>query len=223
LRRVNTTIPIVITVTPDPVIEGLAASLARPGGNFTGLSTAADQLGPKQLELLMVAVPRLSMVGVLLSPDNPSSPPSMNVLMLGAQNVGVHVVSAQARTVADIESALASLARERADAVIILPDGLFIQQFQQIARASLEHRVPSIAWIHEYVQAGGLFSYGADLADNYRRAATYVDKILRGAKPGDLPFEQPTRYTLAINVKTAKTLGLTIPRSLLLRADEVIQ
>ena len=223
LRHATTTIPIVVTVTADPVIEGLATSLARPGGNFTGLADTAGEHGPKELELLMATVPKLSRVGVLLNPNNVAHPDQVKRLTSAAQGVGVQVVRAEASTVAEIEPGFAALARERADAVVLFGDSFFVQQFQQIAQAAFKHRVPSIAWIHDYAQAGGLMSYGADVVDNFRRAATYVDKILKGARPGELPFEQPARYTLAINLKTAKALGLTIPQSLLLRADEVIQ
>jgi putative ABC transport system substrate-binding protein len=223
LRHAATTIPVVVTVTADPVIVGLAVSLARPGGNFTGLTDTAGNLAPKQLELLMAALPRLSRVGVLLNPDNWAHPWQMNRLMLAAQKIGVKVVHADARTDSDIESAFASLARERADAVMLFGDTFFAQQIQQIAQAALKHRLPLAALDRRYAQAGGLMSYGADIADNFRRAATYVDRILKGAKPGELPFEQPSRYILAINLKTAKALGLAIPQSLLLRADEVIQ
>jgi putative ABC transport system substrate-binding protein len=223
LRNATTAIPIVVTVTFDPVVEGLAASLARPGGNFTGLSSMAADLGPKDLELLMAAVPQLSRVGVLMNPGNVAHPAQITRLMLAAQKVGVQVVVAEAGAVAEIEPGFAALARERANAVIMFGDTFFVQQFQQIAQAALKHRVASIYLIHEYAKAGGLMSYGADTVDNFRRAATYVDQILKGAKPGELPFEQPTRYSLAINLKTAKALGLPIPQSLLLRADEVIQ
>jgi putative tryptophan/tyrosine transport system substrate-binding protein len=223
LRNATTTIPIVVTVTFDPVVEGLAASLARPGGNFTGLSSMATDLGPKDLELLMAAVPQLSRVGVLMNPGNVAHPAQITRLMLAAQKVGVQVVVAEAGAVAEIEPGFAALTRERANAVIMFGDTFFVQQVQQIAQAALKHRVASIYLIHEYAKAGGLMSYGADTVDNFRRAATYVDKILKGAKPGELPFEQPARYSLAINLKTAKALGLTIPQTLLLRADEVIQ
>jgi putative ABC transport system substrate-binding protein len=201
----------------------LAASLARPGGNITGLSDTAADLGPKQLELLMTMVPQLSRVGVLLNPDNLSHPAQMTRLMLAAQKLGVQVVLAEAGTVADIEPGFDSLARQRADAVILFGDTFFVQQFQQIAQAALKHRKPSTYLIREYPRAGGLMSYGADIVENFRRAATYVDKILKGARPGELPFEQPAKYSLAINLKTAKALGLTVSQSLLLRADEVIQ
>ncbi len=223
LRHATTTIPVIVTVTADPVIEGLAATLSRPGGNFTGLTNTAVDLGPKHLELLVSVLPQLSRLGVLLNPDNASHPAQVTKVMLAAQNVGVQVVLAEAGTVADIDSGIASLARQRADAVILFGDTVFVQQFQQIAEATLKLRIASIYVIHEYARAGGLMSYGADLVDNFRRAATYVDKILKGAKPGELPFERPARYFLAINLKTAKALGLTIPQSLLLRADEVIQ
>jgi putative ABC transport system substrate-binding protein len=223
LRNATSTVPIVVTVTFDRVIEGLAASLARPGGNVTGLSSTAADLGPKQFELLMAVVPQMSRIGVLLNPGNPAHPAQMKLLMLAAQKVGVQVVLAEAGTVADIEPGFASLARERADAVILFGDTFFVQQVQQIAQAALKHRVASIYVIHEYPKAGGLMSYGADTVENFRRAATYVDKILKGAKPGELAFEQRARYSLAINLRTAKALSLTIPQSLLLRADEVIQ
>jgi len=218
-----TTIPTVIAVSSDPVAEGFATSLAQPGGNFTGITSDASHLGSKRLEFLKAVVPHLSRVGVLMETNNGSNSLRMKSLTLDAQRVGVQVLSAQAGTAAEIESGFDLLARSRVDAVIVLNDVFFVQQFQQIAQIALKQRVPSIAWLHEYAQAGGLMSYGAELVDNYRRAATYVDKILKGAKPGELPFEQPARYTLVINLKTAQALALTIPQSLLLRADEVIQ
>ena len=223
LQRATKTIPVVITVTADPVLAGVATSLARPGGNFTGLSDNGAELMPKQLELLMSVVPRLSSVGVLLNPTNDSHPVQAKQLASLAQKLTVKVVSAKAATVADIEPGFASLVRERADAVMLFGDTFFVQQFQDIAQAALRHRMPSIYLTHQYAQAGGLMSYGPDLLDNFRRAASYVDRILKGAKPGDLPFEQPVRYSLAINLQTAKAIGLTIPQSLLLRADEVIR
>jgi len=223
LRFATTSIPIVVTVTADPVIEGLAANLARPGGNFTGVTDTAADLGAKQLELLKAAVPQLSRLGVLLNPNNVTHPTQMKRVMLPAQKIGVQVVLAEAGTIAAIEPAFAVLAQEHANAVILFGDSFFLQQLQQIAQAALKHRMASSYYIHEYARAGGLMSYGPDVVDNFRRAATYVDKILKGAKPGELPFEQPARYALAINLKTAKALGLTIPQSLLLRADEVIQ
>ena len=223
LQQTTTTIPIVITVSADPVLSGVATSLARPGGNFTGLSDNGAELMPKQLELLMAVRPRFSRVGVLLNPDNVSHQIRVKQLTTFVQKLKLQVVSAKAATVADIEPGFALLARERADAVILFGDTFFVQHFQDLAQAALRHRMPSIYLIHQYAQAGGLMSYGADLLDNFRRAASYVDRILKGAKPSDLPFEQPARYSLAINLKTATVLGLTIPQSLLQRADEVIR
>jgi putative ABC transport system substrate-binding protein len=223
LQHATSTIPVVITVTNDPVTAGLASSPGRPGGNFTGLADTAIDLGPKQLELLRAALPKLSRIGVMLNPDNVTHPVQLKRLMLAAQKVGVQVVVAEAGTTAAIDSALGSLAQYQADAVILFADTYFTQELKQIAQAALKQRLPSIYNLHEYAEVGGLMSYGADLVDNFRRAATYVDKILRGAKAGELPFEQPTRYSTAINQETAKALGLTVPQALLLRADEVIK
>jgi putative ABC transport system substrate-binding protein len=223
LQQMPPTVPIVITVTFDPVIEGLAASMARPGGNVTGLADTPADLGPKQLGLLKEVLPKLGRVGALLNPDNISHPAQITRLMLAAQKLAVRVVLAEAGTAADIDSGLASLARERAEAIILFGDTFFAQQFQQIAQAARNHREPSIYITHEYAEAGGLMSYGANITDNFRRVATFVDKILKGAKPADLPFEQPTRLYLVINLKTAKALGLTIPPSLLQRADQLIE
>jgi putative ABC transport system substrate-binding protein len=204
LQRMNPTVPVVVTVTADPVLEGLAASVARPGGNFTGLSDTAADLGPKQIELLKSVLPKVSRVGVLLNPTNVSHPAQATRLTLAAQNLGVQVLLAEAGTVADIEPGFASLGQRRADAVLLFGDTFFAQQSQQIAQAALKHRMPSIFILRGYAEAGGLMSYGAPIVDNFRRAATYVDKILKGANPGDLPFEQPRKYELAINMKTAK-------------------
>jgi putative ABC transport system substrate-binding protein len=223
LQRVTSTVPIVVTVTADPVLEGLARSVARPAGNFTGLSDTAADLSPKQLELLKAVLPKLSRAGVLLNPTNVSHPAQTTRLMLAGQRMGVQVVLAEAATVAEIEPGFAALARERADAVLLFGDTFFAQQVHQVADAALKHRMPSIFILREYAGAGGLMSYGARITDNFRRAASYVDKILKGANPGELPFEQPTKYELVVNLKTAKALGLTIPPSLLARADQVIE
>ncbi len=222
LQRMTTSLPVVVTVTADPVLEGVATSVARPGGNFTGLSSTAADLSSKQLELLKGISPRLSRVGVLLNPDNTSHPAQVTRLILAGQKVAVQVALAEASTVAQIEPGFALLARERAQAVMFFGDGFFLQQLQEIARAALKHRLPSIYPLREYAEAGGLMSYGAPTIDNFRRAATYVDKILKGANPAQLPFEQPTKYALIINMKTAKALGVAIPQSILLRADGVV-
>jgi putative ABC transport system substrate-binding protein len=223
LQRMTTTLPIVVTVTADPVLEGLAASVARPGGNFTGLTDTAADLSLKQLELLKGTLPRLSRVGVLLNPDNVSHPAQVTRLVLAGQKIGVQVVLAEASTVAQIEPGFGFLARERAHAVILFGDTFFAQQVREIARGALKHRLPSVFILREYAEAGGLMSYGAPIIDNFRRAATYVDKIIKGGTPAQLPFEQPTKYGLVINMKTAKALGLTIPPSVLQRADRVVE
>jgi ABC-type uncharacterized transport system substrate-binding protein len=223
LQHATTTIPIVITVTADPVGDGYAASLARPAGNITGLSIGAADLGPKLLELLKATVPKLTRVAVLVQPENASHPLRLKRIMSAAQKVGIQVVLAEAGTVQEIEREFALMAKERVNAAIIMADGFFLQESRSIAAQALKHRLPSISQLREYTEAGGLMSYGPNSVDNFRRAATYVDKILKGAKPGDLPFEHPTRYSLVINHKTAMALGLTIPQALLRQADEVIQ
>jgi putative ABC transport system substrate-binding protein len=223
LQRMTTTLPIVVTVTADPVLAGLAASVARPGGNFTGLSDTAADLSPKQFELLKGILPTLSRVGVLMNPDNVAHPAQATRLILAGHKIGVQVVLAEAGARAQIDPGLAWLARQHAHAVILFGDTFFSEQLQNVARSTLKHRLPSTYIIREYAEAGGLMSYGANITDNFRRAATYVDKILKGANPAELPFEQPTKYVLAVNVKTAKALGLTVPPSLLLRTDHVIE
>lgn len=223
LRHATTTIPVVITVTVDPVAEGLAATLAKPGANFTGLTDTATLLGPKQLELLVEAVPRLSRVAVLVNPDNTSHPAQLTRFMSQAQKISKQVLLIEARTAKEIETGFASITKERADALIFFGDTFFTDRLGEIAGLALKQRLPSAYGIRQFAEAGGLMSYGADLTDNFRRAAVYVDKILKGARAGELPFEQPTRYALTINLKTAKALGLTIPKSLLARADRVIE
>jgi putative ABC transport system substrate-binding protein len=223
LHHATTTIPVVSTVTGDPVGEGYAASLARPGGNITGLTTSAADLGPKLIELLKAAVPKLSRVAVLVNPANPGHPPRVIRIMSAAQKVGIQVVLAEGGTVPEIEREFAMMTKERANALVMLTDPFFVQESRPIAAQALKHRLPSIAVNREYAEVGGLMSYGANAIDNFRRAATYVDKILKGAKAGELPFEQPTRYSLVINHKTAVALGLTIPPALLRQADELIQ
>jgi putative ABC transport system substrate-binding protein len=223
LQHATTTIPVVITVTFDPVGDGFAASMARPGGNITGLTLGAADLGPKLLELLKAAVPKLSRVAVLVQPGNPSHPPRVVRIMSAAQKIGIQVVLAEAATAPEIEREFAMMTKERANAAIILADGFFLQESHSIAAQALKHRLPSISQLRELAEAGGLMSYGPNSVENFRRASAYVDKILKGAKAGELPFEQPTRYHLLINRKTAMSLGLTIPQALLGQADEVIQ
>ena len=223
LQHATTTIPVVLTVAADPVGDGYAASLARPGGNMTGLSISAADLGPKLLELLKMAMPKLARVATLLHPENPAHSLQLRRMISAAQKVGIHIVLAEAGALPEIEPAFAVMTKERASAAIIFPDPFFVQESPHIAGQALKHRLPSISTIGQYPEVGGLMGYGADVVENYRRAAAYVDKILKGAKPGDLPFEQPTRYSLVINHKTALALAFRIPPALLRQADEVIE
>ena len=221
LRDIN--LPVVVTVTADPVIDGIAASLARPGGNFTGLTDTAAVLGPKHLELLMSAVPRLTRIGALVNPDNGSHPKQLQGLTLAAQKFRVQVVKASAAAVADLATAFAAFARERVAAFMVFGDTFFTQELAAIAQGAVERRLPSVYLPIDYARIGGLMSYGPDFVDNFRRAASFVDKILKGAKPAELSFQQPTKYVFAVNLKTARAMGIALPQTLLLRADEVIE
>jgi putative ABC transport system substrate-binding protein len=223
LKRSTNTIPVVITVTSDPIGDGFAASLARPGGNFTGLSTGNVELFPKQIELLRIAVPKLSRLAMLWNPANPGHPARVSAMRTIAQKAGIRALPVEARSYEEIERGFSEMSREHAQAVVVLNDTFFVQQFQQIAALAIKHRLPSIYGAVEYAESGGLMGYGQNVADNFRSAATFVDKILKGAKPGELPFEQPMRLRLVINRRTAKAIGLAIPQELLLRADKVIE
>ena len=222
-QQATTTTPIVSPITIDPVGAGFAKSLGRPGGNITGLTPPAEQLPVKHLELLKTAVPRLSRVALLLNPGNPFHGAALKNVQAAAQQLGVKLVPEEARKPEDIERAFAMMVRERVDAVIVLADPVLLDQRRQIAEVAIKHRLPSIYALREHADAGGYLSYAANIVDHYRRAATYVAKILKGAKPADLPIEQPTMLYLVINRKAAKALGLTISQELLLRADEVIE
>jgi len=222
-QKATTTIPIVMGTTGDPVGNGFIKSLARPGGNITGLTSIVSDLGPKHMEMLLSMVPRLSRVAVLLNPDNLAHIGVLKNVQAAAQRTSLKILPVKARTPQEIENAFSLMTREHAGAVIVAGDGFLTQQRRQIAELAVKNRLPSITGIKEYPETGGLMSYGQNLADQYRRAAVYVDKILKGAKPGDLPVEQPTRLALVINRKTAKALGLTIPQSLLIMADKVIE
>ena len=223
LQQATATIPIVAAVALNPVGDGLAASLARPGGNITGMALMAADLGPKHLDLLRAALPRLSRVAVLMQSENHSHPLQLKRLMSAAQKIDIQVLLAEATTALDIEREFAMIRQKRADAVVIFADAFFLQESRLIAAQALAHQLPSISPLREYAEAGGLMSYGASVVENYRRAATYVDKILKGAKPGELPFEQPTRYQLVINRKTSLALRLTIPQTLLIQGAELVQ
>ena len=223
LKRAGGTIPVVMTVGADPVGEGFAASLARPGGNFTGLSSGNAELFAKHVELLKIALPRLSRIAILWNSANESHPVRLKQVQVIAQRAGLKTVNVGARTASEIERAFATMMRERAEALVILTDTFFVQQMKQIAGLAVKHKLPSLLGAIDYADAGGLIGYGQNVADNFQRAASYVDKILKGAKPGELPIEQPTRVSLAINRKTARAIGFAVPQELLLRADKVIE
>jgi putative ABC transport system substrate-binding protein len=222
-QKATTTIPIVMGSISDPVGSGFVKSLSHPGGNITGLSNLSRELGPKQLEILLSMVPKLSRLAVLVNPDNSATISTLKSVQAAAQKTGVKVLSVEARTPQEVENAFSTATKERAGAVIVVGDAFFNQQRRQIAELAAKHRLPSIFGVRESVEAGGLMSYGQNRADLYGRAATYVDKIFKGAKPGDLPVEQPTKFEMVINGKTAKALGLTIPQSLLISADKVLE
>jgi putative ABC transport system substrate-binding protein len=222
-QKATTTIPIVMGSIGDPVAGGFVKSLAHPGGNITGVSNIASNIGPKQLEMLLSMVPKLSRVAILVNPDNSALTTALKNVQATAQRTGVTILAFEARTPQEIENAFSQMTRQKAGGLIVTRDASLNQQVRQIAELAAKNRLPTIAGLREYVEAGGLMSYGTNLADQYRRAATYVDKILKGAKPADLPVEQPTKLELVINRKTAKALGLTIPQPLLISADKVIE
>jgi putative ABC transport system substrate-binding protein len=221
-KKTTRTVPIVMAQSGDPVALGLVASLASPGGNITGFTTVSTELPSKEVELLKEAVPNLSRLAVLTNPDN-LGPTALKYTEMAARALALPVFVQEVRDAGALAGAFSAMTKERADGLIVLPDPMFLTQRSQIAELAARARLPAIYGIAEHVRAGGLMSYAADRAVLFRRAAIYVDKILHGAQPGDLPIERPLRFELAINLKTAKTLGLTIPQSLLLRADEVIQ
>ena len=222
-QKATTTIPIVMIGVGDPVGNGLVKSLAQPGGNSTALSNMATDLVPKLMEMLRSMVPRLTLVAVLVNPANAANISGLKDIRTAAQKIGVKILAVEAGTTQKIADGIAVMARQDVGALIVLLDALFIQQKTQIVELAAKQRLPSIAAHGEYAEAGGLMSYGQNIGENYKRAATYVDKILKGANPGDLPVEQPTSFELVINRNTAKALGLTIPQSLLVQATKVIE
>ena len=222
-RQATARIPIVMVAVPDPVGEGFVARVSRPGGNITGLSNIVTEVSPKHLELLRAVVPGLARVAVLSNPLNPSDALIMEQIVGAAYQMGVKVVPIEASTDREIDAGFVAMGDAGAQALIIAADPQFDVCREQIADLSLARRLPMISSNSEMTEVGGLMSYGQDLAEHYRRAATYVDKILKGAKPAELPIEQPTVLELVINQRTAKTLGVAIPRDLALRADKVIE
>ncbi len=222
-QQATAAIPIVMVRTADPVGMGYVVSLSRPGRNITGLSNINVEVMSKYLELLRVAIPKLSRVTVLVNPGHPNHPDFLKRVQATGTSNSVKISPAQASTTSQIEAAFAAMKQERAGALIVLPDTFFFVQARRIAELAAQQRLPTMFWTREPVEAGGLMSYGQNVAEQYHRAATYVDKILKGAKPGDLPVEQPTKIELVINLKTAKAIGLTISQDLLFRADKVIE
>jgi len=223
VQRTAPTIPLVMVAVGDPVGTSLVASLARPGGNATGLTSVAPDLEGKRLELLREVIPKLSRVSFLLNPDNAFHVGSEKQARAAAQLLHLDVQFVGVRANSDFDQAFDAIARERADAFIVLADRVFLHNRARIVDFAKRNRIPAVYPYRELVEAGGLMSFGPNYAEMHRRAAAYVDKVLKGAKPGDLPVEQPTKFELIINLKSAKALRLTIPQSLLVRADEVIQ
>ena len=222
-KESTVTIPIVTAQDPDPVGNGLVASLARPGGNITGLSTLATEINGKRLELVKEIVPRLSRVAVLASSTTPGNAQQLKETELAARALGVQLQFLNVRGAKDIEPAFRAASKERADAVLVLQSPVFVNERTQLAELAVKSRLPAIYDRREFVDDGGLICYGTNFTDLSHRAATYVDKILKGAKPADLPVEQPTKFELVINLKAAKQIGLTISPNVLARADKVIK
>ena len=222
-KQATGTIPIVVAAVIDPVAAGLVASLAHPGGNITGLSQMVPELVGKQLEILKEVAPKISRVALLGNPANAGNASQVRHAQNAARALGMRLQSLEARDPSEIESAFAAMTTERAGAVIVLIDSTLIDHRKRIADLAARRRLPMVSGTIETAETGGLMAYGPSVRDMFRRAATHVDKILKGAKPADLPIEQPTKFDLVINLRTAKALGLTIPQSVLLRADQVIQ
>ena len=222
-QRATTTIPIVMVAAGDPVRGGFVASVARPGGNITGMTFLSRELSAKRLEILKEAVPTASRVAVLWNPDNPGGLLGFQATQAAAETLRLTLQSLEVRTATDIEPAFRAMADGHAQTIIVLTDPLTSSLRGRIADLATKSRLPIMGELREFTDWGGLISYGPSLLSMAQRTATYIDKILKGAKPSDLPVEQPTKFELVINLKTAKALGLTIPQSVMIRADEVIQ
>jgi putative ABC transport system substrate-binding protein len=222
-QQVSKTTPIVMAYSTDPVGSGFVASFSEPGGNVTGLAGSSADTSPKHLELILKVVPALSRIGLIGNPDNPNQSPILKSTQDAANKIGLASLPVDVRKPEDLDFAFARLSKERVQAIKVIPDALFFAQRERVAELALRHKLPSIFVQRESAAAGGLMSYGESLTEFYRRAATFVDKILKGAKPRDLPIEQPPTFQFVINLKTAKALGLDIPQTLLAIADEVIE
>ena len=222
-KRATTTIPIVMMHTPDPVQLGLVASLARPGGNITGVTTLSADLSIKQLQLLREAIPRASRVALLWNPDNPWHAVTVKALRAASGSSALQLQVLEVRAPEAFDNAFHAMTAERTQAFPVLADLMTYFHRRRLADLAIKHRLPMMGGLPDYAEAGALMSYWADTADVYRRAASYIDRILKGARPGDLPIEQPTKFEFVVNLKTAKTLGVAIPQAVLLRADRVIE
>lgn len=216
-------IPVVMATSGDAVQEGLVASLARPGGNITGLSVLNRELSRKRLELIRAAVPGLKRIGALFNGSNPAMPPQFDEVRTAAQGMGLQAVARDVSFPGGIEAAFADVARSGLGAMMILSDSSTIAHRAELSAAAVRHRVPTMFANRNYIQAGGMMSYGPNLADNFKRAAAYVDRILKGASPATMPVEQPTRFELVVNRGTTKTLGITLQQSLLVRVDDFVE
>jgi len=224
VKQASATIPVVMAVSRDPVSAGFIASLARPGGNITGLANdPAPEIIGKNLELLKEAAPRVSRVAFLWNPIPPGAGTYKNAVESAARSLGVTFQSVEVRGRNEFEGAFAAMVRERANGIVVATDPVILGPRSEVVLLAARNRLPAVYGLREFPEVGGFMSYGPNVADQFRRAAVYVDKILKGAKPGDLPVEQATKFELVINLKTAKALGLTIPPSLLGRADQVIE
>ena len=223
LKQATATIPIVMLGTGDPVATGLVTNLARPGGNLTGISGMYPQLSGKRLELLKEVVPKLSRITMLSNPLNPSVVLAVQETQAAAKSLGLTLNTLDVRQAGDLGPALSTIAKRRPDALVLPAETTIHEQRAHIAEFAVQHRLPSVSAWREFAEVGGLMVYGVNIPDVFRRAVGYIDRILKGAKPGDLPIEQPAKFELVINLKTAKALGLTIPPAVLARADEVLQ
>lgn len=222
VKSATSTIPVVLIAAGNPVGDGLIDSLARPGGNVTGLTSTALELSGKRLEVLKEAIPKIKRLAILGNPDSFQTAGALSAAQEQARLLGLEVQPVWARNPDEFDAAFSAARRAHASAVAVLPDATYIGNTRRMAEAAIKYGLPTMFEYRSFVDAGGLMSYGTNLTDSYRRAATFVDKLLKGANPATLPVEQPTVFDLVINLKTAKTLGLTIPQSVLSRADEVI-
>jgi putative tryptophan/tyrosine transport system substrate-binding protein len=223
IKKATMSVPVVMIAVGDPIGSGLVPSLADPGGNLTGLSSIAPDLEGKRLELLREIVPKLSHVGMFINSGNPFHTASLQKARTAAETVRIMLQVLDVRTSEDLDGAFAAIIKERPEALLILADRVFLHNRARIMDFATQQRLPNVNAYHELVEAGGLMSFGPSYEEMHRRAAAYVDKILKGAKPADLPIEQPTKFTLVVNLKSAKAIGVNMPPALLARADEVIE